>query len=299
MIDWTVREGRLRRWLPVLLVSACAPEVPPDGDGDADLRTCAGGDDFAVLVTELTVGRAVDGVSDGFDLDGEASSAGGLSGCGVADLVAPDGTPGIDNAFANLIPVLESTEALALEPLVQTAINAGGMMVLFRWSGVDDPLDDDCVTVESLGGTGPVFLGPEERLLPQQTVDVDPAIPVSVDGSGTLTDGVLEAGPLEVVVSVEVLRAKMDMPLRDARLRLTPDGEGGYEGIVAGGIAIDAIMAIADIPEVDDVVGALIGPLLAPLADLDPDGTGTCTHLSMTGRIKAVPVFLFDEAEVP
>ena len=34
----------------------------------------------------------------------------------MADQVGPAGTEGIDNAFANLVPALESTEALALEP---------------------------------------------------------------------------------------------------------------------------------------------------------------------------------------
>ncbi len=287
----------MRRWV-WLLAMGCAPEALDEPlDTSANLGSCSAGGEQVVMVSSLRVARLVNDVADGFDLDGVVTQAGEGTGCGVVDLVDEAGTPGIDNAFANLVPALDRTEALALEPLVQTAINGGGMMLLVRWTGIDDAEDDDCVTVESLSGTGPVFVGPNDRLLPGQTIEVDPEATRSVSPVGSVEGGRVVAGPLEIVVGVEVLRANLDLPLRDARITLEPDGMGGWRGLVGGGIAVADMLAIANIDELDDAVGALMGAILPPMADLFPDENGQCSHISFAAEIDAVPVFLFDSEE--
>lgn len=285
------------RLVPLLLLAACA-EVVDDGPDDVVLGTCEGGDTQVALVSSLAFARAVDGVSEGFDLDGAATARGDATGCGVADLVGVDGTPGVDNAFAALVPVLEQTEAGALEPLVQYAINSGGMMVLLRWSGLDDPYDDTCVTVETLQGVGEVYVGTQDRLLPGQTVDVHPDGERSSVPDGRIEDGRVLAGPLEVTIQIAILDVELALTLRDVQMRLEPDGNGGYTGVLGGGVDVTDVIGIASLPGIADVVADLVGPLLGTLADLAPDENGACTRVSFGARFEAVPVYLFEEPEL-
>lgn len=284
-------------WLALLAACAGVPDGTDDGDLDADLAVCAGGEERVALVSSLTFSRAANGVTDGFDLDGVATESGQGTGCGVADMVGPDGATGIDNVLANLVPVLEQTEAGALEPLIQYAINEGGMMVLLRWHGIDDPMDDTCVTVETMEGAGSVFVGTSNRLLSGQTVDVDPEGPRSRVDDGRIEDGALLAGPLELTVRVAVLDAEVTLTLRDVRVRLSERDDGTLGGIIGGGIDIVDVMGIANIPGVADYVAELIGPLLTTLADMAPDENGTCTRLSFAANVEAVPVFLYEDAD--
>ena len=47
--------------------------------------------------------------------------------------------------------------------------------------------------------------------------------------------------------------------------------------------------------DVDDVIAELMAPALAVIADLAPDESGTCTQLSVSMPIVAVPAFLFTD----
>lgn len=269
------------------LLGAACDEADPAA---TDLATCSEGDEQVVLVSELRFGRPVDGVSPGFDLDGEATAAGDPTGCGAADYAS-----GVDNALAALLPALEATEAGAAEPLIQAAINEGGLQVIVRWTGVDDPQDDTCVTVEGLSGAGPVYIGTHDRVLPNQTLVIDPAAPVSVVPDGVLTDGALEAGPFQLSVPFRVLDADINLVVLDARLRLTPDGQGGYDGVMGGGVDTAQVLATLEPLGIDRGVISLLGVLLDGAADLDPDGDGVCSRMSVALVVKAVPVFLFEE----
>ncbi len=282
-------------WSVVLAGCATIESGVDDDDTVADLGVCEGASEEIVLITSMRFARATEGRSDGFDLDGEVSTQGSFSGCGVADQQHFDGTEGIDNSFSNLVPVLEQTEAGALEPLMQYAINEGGMLVLLRWSGIDDPVDDSCVTVETFEGAGDVFLGTQDRLLAGQTLDVDPEGSRSEAPGGRIDGGVVQAGPLEVTVSVEVLDAAVTLTLREVRMRLEPTEDGNYVGVIGGGIDLVDVMAIAEIPGVADYVAELLAGVLGPMADLAPDENGTCTRLSFAAEVEAVPVFLFED----
>ena len=67
-----------------------------------------------------------DGIVDGLDLDGHVTVPGDGTGCGKADFVAPDGREGIDNAFARLVPAIESVGGEdAFESAIMRAINSG------------------------------------------------------------------------------------------------------------------------------------------------------------------------------
>ena len=50
-----------------------------------------------------------DGRAPGFDLDHKVSDETDVDTCSQADFIGIDGTPGIDNQFATLVPLIEAT----------------------------------------------------------------------------------------------------------------------------------------------------------------------------------------------
>ena len=87
------------RLLPALL-AACGPAA--DSADPSEDYCDGGGSTELALMTTMVFGRQDDGVSVGFDLDGHVSDAGDDEGCGVADLVSPDGVAfykGFDEEF--------------------------------------------------------------------------------------------------------------------------------------------------------------------------------------------------------
>jgi hypothetical protein len=272
-----------------LVLVACSGADPRPADRDAPP------DEIVVVNRAILFSREVEGVSDGFDLDGEVTLDGGATGCGIADFVASDGTPGIDNAFARMLPALEATEAQAVETLIQQTINMGDLLLMMRVSGVDDPWNDDAVDVEVFRGMGAPLLGSDGRILPSQTFDVDPeGVPSRVAGV-PIVDGRIQADGLAIVLPVQIFDVFLDLHILDASVRLTaPTAEGEpWAGLMAGGVETSTIQAIADEENVDDALSGLVAALLAANADLAPTGAGGCEQLSMTFATEAVESFLY------
>ena len=278
------------RSLPLLLLLACGGnEKTPDRV--ADLGQCDGAGPEQVLVARsLLVSREDGGVSDGFDLDGADSSGG----CGVTDYVDSDGVEGIDNALAALMPILEATEAVVLEALVQDSINGGALLLMFGLSDLDDLSEDECVEVDVFKGLGIPMIGADGWLLPNQTLDINPDTPVTTAPVSTLADGRLEVGPIEEVwLTIAVLDLNASFKLSNVMVRLEPLEDGTWAGMIAGGITIQDIIDVVTLQNVDDSVFDLVGPALELMADLAPDDSGDCTELSMTLKLEAVPAFLY------
>src|SRR5687768_14774767 len=151
--------------LALVLLAGCANETKQCRTEHVEPQTW--------VMREIRFVRQVDGVSDGFDLDGVD---GGLEGCGIADFTSPDGVPGVDNAFARMIPALELTEAAAVEPLIQDAINSGQLLLLVELAGVDDTAEDECVDVGLMRGAGEALVGGDVLLVSGQTLEVDASV---------------------------------------------------------------------------------------------------------------------------
>lgn len=285
-----------RLFASLVLITACGEPDPVVDDELPALASCTEGESATALLSSLRFVRPEEGISDGFDLDGAVTTSGAASGCGVEDFTDALGQTGIDNAFANLLPALEATEAGAVEPLIQAAINEGGLQVVVRWRGINDPENDTCVTFDTFGGAGEVFVGTQDRLLPYQTIDVDPEAVVATVPDGTLAGGVLEAGPFELLVPFRVLDADINLRLLDARMRLAPVGDGVYAGVIGGGVDIAEVVTTLEPLGIDRGVIALLEALLAPMADLSPDEGGTCRRLSVSLAFEAVAVYLFPES---
>ena len=119
-----------RFFLPSLL--ALTPLGCKDNAEDSSAAACSGTDEnAAVLFTSLRFGRErEDGSAPGFNLDGDVSVLGGSTGCGRPDHVDPEGVEGIDNAFARIVPLLDQTEAVAVEGIVLDHIESGALLLL-------------------------------------------------------------------------------------------------------------------------------------------------------------------------
>jgi len=274
---------------------APVPDTPDSGVGAGTCSVEDGGKQVWV-VNSLTFQRVEGDVSDGFDLDGLQSSTGGADGCGIGDFTAPDGRTGIDNAFGRLLPALEATEFAAAEPLIDSLIHNGELMILAEVAGVDDPVDDGCVTLALRKAVGAPLLGTDGEFLWGQTLELDPAFEDVEFPEVPLVGGSVSGRPLTFVLPLQILDASIAFPLRDGAFRVDLRDDGSISGIVAGGIDVAEIVEIAEGEGIAEELKQLLRTALFAAADLEPGADGACTAVSITLAFEAVPVFVFGDA---
>ena len=277
--------------LVVALVSLTGCPTPNDDDlGQADASDLA-------VVTSLSFAREEpDGFSTaGFDLDGIDTASGGSDGCGIGDLVhAVTFAPGIDNSFgSSLLPALESIGGQAIEDLVQNSILDGELLLMLEMTGLDDPMNDDCVGLSVSRGVGPPMIGGDGRILPDQTYSRDPNQPTSAVECAVLTDGVLRADPFSLRLPLRIFDEFIDITLLAGAMEMEL-GEDSVSGQFGGGVDIQEIKDNVDsLDGIGDQIPALIGPLLDLNADLAPTALGTCTQLSVAIAFEGVGAWFF------
>ncbi|MFM2245263.1 MAG: hypothetical protein RL071_1337 [Pseudomonadota bacterium] len=295
-------------WGPLVatsLLGACA--APPKGAADdgpaADTGApmeCGLPEDGApgavFVVQQLGFARVADGVAWGSDLDGAVSAAGDGTGCGKPDVVDPEGTPGIDNAFAGLLPALEATEAAAISALLQDSVTAGELLITFEVLGLDDTVDDSCVSVVFGEAVGAPLLGTDGQVLAGQSFTRDPADPVVVVEAAEVVGGRLIFDG-EFTVGLQILDADLQIPVTSGRVRLdlAPDGSAAV-GHLTGGLSVPLMLEEIDKYGIDPAVKDLLRTVLPAVADLSsPDGS--CDQLSVVFEFVAVPAFFYGDGE--
>lgn len=279
----------------LLLTLGCAPneEAPPTADDACDV---ADGPTQVAVISTMAFARQEDGVAVGFDLDGHETTVGDAEGCGVGDYVAPDGTPGIDSAINLLLPVLDNTEAQAVEQILQLQIDQGELLLLIELTDVEDAVEDTCVNLHMLRGLGEPLLGTDSRILPNQTFERALDLPDAWAPTQVLTDGVLErGGPVDLNIPADILDAHVEFNLVDGFLRAELREDGGMSGWFAGGVDMAELLRVATDNGVAAEVADALNAVASLVTDLDPDGDGVCTHLSITFQFEAVRAFLFDD----
>jgi len=283
----------MRLGLPALLLIGCSEE--PDRVRAASADDCSRGGATEVFVLRtVSFPREVDGVTPGFDLDGEVTAPGSTTGCGVGDQIAPDGTEGVDNAFARLRPALDATEASALDDIVQEAIHSGGLLAMIQLDDVDDPYDDACVDMRVTSALGTPMVGHDGLMLASQTFEQDPDAPVSVVEGAELVGGSLRDGPVDVDLPFEFLDANLTFHLRDGQILFERGEDGVHTGVIGGGVAIADLSALAHETGIDDTVEVLLDSMLSFNADLNPDENGVCQDISVSLTFEAVPAFFYE-----
>lgn len=282
----------MRAGLLVVLLAGCAGDAG-QAPRDTAAASCDSEDNtVAYVVRLLAFSDAQDGVSEGFNLDDHVSVAGEAGGCGKQDLVDPDGVEGIDNALAGLLPALEQTEGVAVESLVQEAVNTGALLIALEMTGVDDLQNDDCVTVRVGRAQGDPLIGNDGLLLDSQTLAWEPGT-VGEPVQAAIVDGMLEASPLVVDIDLQIITADVQLSLLDSTLRASFEDDAPYAtGIFGGGFRIAQLLDVLSDQGIADDLRTLLEQGLPLLADLTDPETGSCDMMSIVLDYEAVEVFL-------
>jgi len=285
-------------WVVFALLTGCGGSGGEADSGVKDAALACGdpADTHALVITSLAFTREVSSSTiEGFDLDGVDSAAGDAEGCGHADYTTPDGQGGVDNAMASLVPVLESIGAGAVEGLITDAINSGELLILAEMQRVDDLQDDACVDLEMHRGEGVPLMGTDGNIQMDQTFALDPSRPSTFTAGGAIEGGVFTIEGVTISLPVQILDEFIEFELEGASMRLVWQEDGSAVGRLAGGVSVASLAgqigAISDIGGLQDIVP----PLLEEAADLWPDESGACTHLSIGMEVTARPAFVLEE----
>ncbi|MDP2308395.1 MAG: hypothetical protein Q8P18_20420 [Pseudomonadota bacterium] len=274
----------------MLLFALFACDAPDDEPAPATPET------RAIVMSTLAFARRDEANATwGFDLDHRISEDGDDAGCDHADLVDPDGLPGVDSAFSGIVPALEASEAGAVEGLVQDSIENGQLLLLVELSGVDDPVNDDCVDVRVIRGSGTPLVGTDGTLLDGQTFSVTPGTQPAEIECVPLVNGSVRAGPFALDLQLQVLDVALTFGLTDAYLRLdlSEDGRTGW-GYFGGAVPTSDILVIVDEGDLADIA-PLVRGLVDAAADLAPNDAGTCDALSIVFEYGAIEAFAYEE----
>ncbi|MCK6504239.1 hypothetical protein L6R53_12695 [Myxococcota bacterium] len=285
----------------LLAMLGCGPAPQADtGEAPAPVAaTCdASGGRRHWVMTGLTFVRVQeDGSSDGFDLDGEATETGDDGvGCGIPDMVGLDGTEGVDNAFARLLPVLETTEFIGVEAIIDAAIQSGEVLLIPEIAGAESLVADDCVTVGLRRGAGDPMLDTNGELLASQTLDLDPAFADVEVGELPIVAGSVQARPFSLSLPVSILNADLSFDIAGGAIRYDLAADGTLSGVMAGGLSTAYLREVASTENVSAEVFELVDSVVDSVADLAPDDQGQCTQISITLGFSAVPVYVFEDA---
>lgn len=282
---------------------ACAPEEPEASSDDqatalpTDPEACGVrcGEGPLYVIDRLEFLQPVDGVVDGFDLNG----SGGAGDCGVADLVAPDGTPGINNQFGAVLSVLPSTVEAILPDAIQQSILTGSMSVLIEVVGIPSLADDgDVAVVLRRGGGVPVLHG--EGLAPGQTFGIDPDPLLGFADQGRVESGRLSTEPFSMELRFSFIGTPVQFGLTQARLTFEERSDGVIEGLIGGMVTLDDIEDVLSLLGGDDAaLRDTLRALVPNLVDVRSEPGGECDAISAALRLRGVEAFVVDEVIAP
>jgi len=302
-----------------LAVGACAdedspaqsaPDVVTDTSADVgvDIAADAGTSDIEPEVTapratpptttvyvarEFNFSRELPGgIVEGFDLDGAVSNGNDGTGCDQPDYTNAAGETGIDNQFASLLPVIESAGGAALPTLVQSAINEGDLLIVAVFSGVDDWLNDDDVTVSIGRAVGAPIVGADNTLQPWQTLTLDINEPVTRITGGRIVDGVFTAGTETLPLPIFVFTFRFDVTLHGALIRAEMTETGPTVFMTGGAVTLANILDIARTPGIQDRIPAALEQLGPLISDLSVETE--CDSLSVAASLTLMPIYLFN-----
>lgn len=230
-------------------------------------------------------------IADGFDLDGRTSTASDAQACRQPDFTAPDGTMGVDNQLARLIPIVDQMTGGVLDLAVQTAINNGQLLVGITIDDLQDRCNDPSVTVRVRRVAAMPFVGSDMRIDPAQTFDLMRGAPVTT-AHGRVRDGVLTIDPTDLPLPIAVLDAQFVATFYNARMRLRLDDQGGGEGILGGGVSADEFIATVRTLNIATGLMMTVATALHLFADLDPDADGHCQRVSGAMALSARTAFI-------
>lgn len=250
---------------------------------------------LCVIDTIMFAAETAPGISPGFNLDGQVSDGSDMESCGGVDFTDPDGTPGIDNQAALLVPVFDLVGFGAVSSFIQGAVEEGGFLLLWQIDGIDDLVHDEEVTVRMRFGSGVPLLGTDGRIVAGQTYHLHEDSPDQQVPNARIIDGILEAGPYDTFLPIDVFGVHYELDVRGAYLRGRITYDGGIEdGILGGAVTYDSLLELA--AKADNEAGGIYDRVVlitGGLGDMLPDDNGECQGMSASLAYSAVPAFFY------
>ena len=274
----------MRRALWTLLLSAAAC-------GGEDLEAPVARTTQVVRVFEFAR-ETPRGVSAGFDLDGLVSEDNDGRTCFKADFTAPDGTAGVDNELARLLPLIDLAGEDAVQGLIQNAVDEGRLLLFFE---VTEHADGQ-VRLRMRRGDDVPLLGTDGRILSGQTLALHAEEPLLSEAEARFDGRVLEAGPFELPLPIIVFSQLYAVTLPEAYVRLELDADGEYgTGTLGGGIPVSQLVDVLDTasnfgPEFAE----LFGDAVRDSGDLARDDNGDCTQMSVAVSFETAVGFVWE-----
>jgi hypothetical protein len=277
--------------------------APPEAEPPAqtpDAHPCGGSAEPDLHIVRSIGFVGADGdVSEGLDLDGVVSDTSDPAGCFKGDFVSPEGTEGIDNQFAALLPALElAAGSDSINGLIERSIHSGNLLLMLGARHVDDPVDDECVAVSVWRAQGEPLIDGLGEVSRNQSFDIDPDVPSFHFTEVSLADGYYEAGPFDFDLPIVIDNFDLFLSLKDARLRYRVQPDGSAKGILAGGLLQDDLAGIIEaVGGASGDVLALIETQVARNRDLLPDAEGRCQAISVSLAFEATPAFFYTDQD--
>ena len=272
------------------LLFACTSEKQID----SAQPTCGVPNEQVAVITSMDFARRDDnGAALGFNLDNHETDFGDNEGCGLQDISAPDGTSGVDNAFSGLLPALESTQAVAINGLIEDSLRNGELILLLELSNINDLENDTCIDFGLWRGEGTPMIGTDGTVLDGQSFsrsELDPGLVETI----SLSDSSFVAGPFDYTLPVQVLDVFVSFTMQDAYLSGNIRPDGSMHGFFGGSVALDDFKTITELGDIGNV-GELLDTLLVQAADMDIDGDGDCDAISLVFTFDSVPSFFIEE----
>ena len=206
-MNWNPRIGtRSSMSLLVLLGLTACTEEQPEQWTYLDEGTYILSDSHANGMRKVEFfGTDEDGLSWGFDLDDRISEDGEEESCGHGDLTDAEGREGIDNQMAKIWDIIEPVAGVTAQGALQSAINEGRFLIMLEIVGSEGDLRNaKGVTLNVFQGEGEPEIGTFDLISPNQTFSIDPDAEFSSLENLSITDGVLEAGPLNFSIPVDI-----------------------------------------------------------------------------------------------
>ena len=252
---------------------------------------------------------------DGFDLDGRASTrvepAAGE--CPHDDFMSPDGQPHVDYNFLRIINNDEIREdgkfvfggfreGQLVDGVINGATKNGSMTILLQVLGLDDLQNDDDVRIQIFASEDSPALGTDNSVLAGATLSVHPESRFhSGEVRGSVVDGVLTAGPIDLLFPIDIMIVRDEFLIHDSWLRLRV-GDRSFEGTVSGYWDVDNLRRIIGVPTTDNGNAANFtieefDRAMIDFADGDYDEeTGLCTSLTTMFQLRGIQAFLVADA---
>lgn len=281
-------------------VDAGGSDVPAvdTGPGDLDAGTpeplpgCDGECFFVVNALNIPGPDPVDGTVVGANLDDEVTNMDNpLGGCGVEDYTHPDGTEGVDNALARIVPTI--IEPMLDEPIADqlgAQIASGSLLITVALSGVDGANDSDVMGTLFPDGAIPGDAAPaleaDGTLSPGQTIDIASE---AINIPGAIVDGRFTASLPNFPVSIPVADVPLVLNVSQAIISADITENGLENAEIAGSLSIEELATAIGAADVGiDAEGAL--GLLQGFGDIEPNETGDiCARISLGLGLSAVP----------